>query len=266
MPKIKSKTEVITPKIAAGMLEQNTMNRNVSSIQVERYTQAMLSGEWLENGQTITFAEDGTLLDGQHRLLAVIKSGIPTSFLVVRNVPKKAMATIDSGIIRTLAHVLDIKGVPNSRSAATVTKLLYVHDIADAEMRLSNCKESQRNALLEEFYEANRSAIDLATSVAGSGKHHFVASHMGLCYVLFARKNPAKADVFFHLLKTGENLTARHPVMTLRGKLLDNRLNRGKLNVRETIALYTKAWNAFINGKPLSSFRWNSSEPLPEIR
>ena len=265
MKKVTSKTELVTPEIAAAMLERNDMNRSVSTLQVERYAQAMAAGEWRENGQTITCAEDGMLLDGQHRLQAVIKSGVPIRFLIVRNVPKQAMSTIDTGSVRTLAHVLGIKGVVNPRYAASITRLLYVHDIADGEMRLGNCKESQRNALLEGFYDSNKAIIDRAAAVAG-GKHHFVISHLGLCYVLFARKSPCKADEFFILLKTGENLTTGHPVLSLRTKLIDNRLQRQKFTVRETVAFYIKAWNAFVKGKTLSNFRWSSSEPLPEIR
>ncbi len=265
MKKIITKRELINKDKAAKMLKKNNMNRRISTTQVDRYAQAMLSGEWVENGQTISVAEDGTLLDGQHRLLAVIKSGVAIYFLIVYNIPKDAMATIDAGFVRTLAHVLDIKKVANSRHAATITKHLYIHDVADAEMRWRNCKDTQRNALLENFYNANSKSINEATAMACSSRHHFNISHMGLCYVIFARKNPAKADVFFHLVKTGENLPAKHPVIALRAKLMDNRISKDKLSVRETTALYIKSWNAFIKGKTLVNFRWNSTEDLPEV-
>ena len=49
-------------------------------------------------------------------------------------------------------------------------------------------------------------------------------------------------------------------------KLFDNVMSRNKLTARETLAYYIKAWNAFLKGKDLSVFRWNNTEPLPEVR
>ena len=88
MKKIIAKLVSVTPDYAATLLEKNTTNRNISQITVKRYAQAMASGEWMQNGQTITIAEDGTILDGQHRLWAVIESGITITFLIVFNVKK----------------------------------------------------------------------------------------------------------------------------------------------------------------------------------
>ena len=54
--------------------------------------------------------------------------------------------------------------------------------------------------------------------------------------------------------------------MTLRTKLIDNLMSKHKLTVRETVAFYTKAWNAFLKGKDISVFRWNNTEKLPEVK
>ena len=54
--------------------------------------------------------------------------------------------------------------------------------------------------------------------------------------------------------------------MTLRSKLIDNRISKNKLTVRETLAFYIKAWNAFLKDRDLSVFRWNNSEELPEVK
>ena len=68
MKKIITKTLDITPDMAAQMLERNTMNRNISQLNVTRYANDMASGAWEQNGETIKIAEDGTILDGQHPL------------------------------------------------------------------------------------------------------------------------------------------------------------------------------------------------------
>jgi hypothetical protein len=69
--------ETITPKQAQVILAHNDRNRSLASSRVTVYSGAMLAGEWRMNGETIKFNGDGTLLDGQHRLAAVVRSGQP---------------------------------------------------------------------------------------------------------------------------------------------------------------------------------------------
>ncbi len=49
------------------------------------YANAMKSGEWKYNGESIKVCTDGSLLDGQHRLEACIESGVTFDTLLVTN-------------------------------------------------------------------------------------------------------------------------------------------------------------------------------------
>lgn len=266
MKKVIAKLVDVTPDMAAEMIEHNTMNRNISQLNVKRYAQAMQSGEWEQNGQTITIAEDGTILDGQHRLWAIIESGMTITFLIVYNVRKEAIATIDSGVIRTFKHLLQIKGSKHAATAASLTKLAWIYDNFDAELHDSSGKIALRNPVLECYYDENRDLIEQAAAMAETGCHHFTKSHMGLGFFLFLRRNPGKAEEFAGMLKSGQNLYTGHPIMTLRTKLIDNLMSKHKLTVRETLAFYIKAWNMFLKGKDVSVFRWNNTEKLPEVK
>jgi len=266
MKKVTAKLVEVTPNMAAEMLKHNNMNRNISQLNVKRYAQAMQSGEWEQNGQTITVAADGTILDGQHRLWAVIESGVTITFLIVYNVRKEAIATIDSGIVRTFRHLLQIKGSKHPATAAAVTKFAWIFDNFDSEMNEGSGKITLRNPVLECYYDENRELIERAAVMAETGCHHFTKSHMGFGFLLFLRKNPARAEEFAGMLKSGQNLYTGHPVMTLRAKLIDNLMSKHKLTVRETAAFYIKAWNAFLWGKDISVFRWNNTQKLPEVK
>ena len=266
MKKVFAKLVEVTPDLAAEMLEKNTMNRNISQVSVKRYAMAMKSGEWQQNGQTITIAEDGTVLDGQHRLWAVIEAGVTITFLIVFNVSKDAIATIDSGVARTFRHVLQIKGSKHASTAASLTKLAWIYEHYDAQMSDSSAKIVVRNPVLEEYYDENAALIEQAAAIADTGCHHFTKAHMAFCIYLFLRKNPGRAETFAGMLKTGQNLYTGHPIMTLRTKLIDNLMSKHKLTVRETAAFYIKAWNAFLKGKDVSVFRWNNTEMLPEVK
>ena len=266
MKKIITKTLDITPDMAAKMLELNSMNRNISQLNVTRYANDMASGAWDQNGETIKVAEDGTILDGQHRLWAIIESGVTVTMIVVYNVQKKAIGSIDSGIIRYFRDLLKIKGSLHPATAALITKFAWIYENYDNQLRAGSAKTETRNSILEPYYDENRELIEQAAAVAECGAHHFVKSHMGFCFYLFLRRNPQKAEDFIKLVKTGENLYTGHPIMTLRTKLVDNRISKNKLMIRETLAFYTKAWNAFLKGRDLSLFRWNNTEELPEVK
>src|SRR5699024_9164791 len=116
---------VITPEIAKILLEKNNINRKVSEKQVLFYASQMKKGEWEETGEGISIANDGTIIDGQHRLLAICKSGIPLNMLVVRNVPKKSFSVYDTGKTRSFSDIFKIDGIKNSNNASSIITSYY---------------------------------------------------------------------------------------------------------------------------------------------
>ena len=80
--------ELITPEIAESLLESsNFENRKISKGTVTAYAQDMLAGNWDESiGVAISIDDDGILRDGQHRLAAIVESGVPIHTWVCRGV------------------------------------------------------------------------------------------------------------------------------------------------------------------------------------
>lgn len=110
------KTEVlrITPEMALDMLCKNSSNRKIRQNRVKYYATQMREGKWHLTGQGITFAKDGTLLDGQHRLHAIVECEIPQEMLVVYDADK--VATYDCGLKRSVADQLQLAGETYSNS------------------------------------------------------------------------------------------------------------------------------------------------------
>ena len=104
--KITAKVETITPEIAKTMLGENVNNRRISRDNVNLFAREIRNGEWRFNGEAIKFGKDGRLLDGQHRLLAVIAADKPLTTLVIRGLEDETQQTMDSGKTRTLGDVL----------------------------------------------------------------------------------------------------------------------------------------------------------------
>jgi hypothetical protein len=85
----------------------------------------MTNGEWVFDGTPISFDKYGNLLNGQHRLSSVIKSGKSNIFKVATGFKPDVFSTMDIGQTRTGADVLAIDGVENYKLVAKTANFIY---------------------------------------------------------------------------------------------------------------------------------------------
>jgi hypothetical protein len=76
--------ETIDSGTAALYMSNNARHRPIKEKKVAEYMAEMRDGKWRLNGKTICFDWNGRLLNGQHRLSAVIRSGVSLTTVVVR--------------------------------------------------------------------------------------------------------------------------------------------------------------------------------------
>lgn len=130
---MKTKLEIITPEIATEILERhNPRNRSVSESTVQSYAVDMKNGRWTSTHQGIAFDTNGDLLDGQHRLWAVVFSGCTIEFWVFRDMPVKTqqgnvylytMDSIDRGRVRTTGQQMQLcHGIKNGNVVAAALR------------------------------------------------------------------------------------------------------------------------------------------------
>jgi hypothetical protein len=102
---IEMKTEImtITPDLAQKFLASNNENRPIKKWWVTALSGAMRRGEWKLSHQGIAIGQDGRLLDGQHRLLAVVSCGIPVLMSVTTGVDCDSFISMDVGVKRTVS-------------------------------------------------------------------------------------------------------------------------------------------------------------------
>jgi hypothetical protein len=121
---MKTKLQTITPQVAECYLITNRNVRTPDANRVEKYANSIRRGEWVVTHQGIAFNADGNLVDGQHRLLAVIQAGMPVDMLVTTNVSNEAVPEMDRNTPRNNATLLGV----SKREAETVTiiaRILY---------------------------------------------------------------------------------------------------------------------------------------------
>jgi hypothetical protein len=96
----------VTPDMAKEWLAENDSgNRSVSLADVFRLSADMSSGQYELTHQGIAFNKSGVLIDGQHRLRAVVKSGCTVRMVICRDVDASVHAAIDLGRKRSLGFV-----------------------------------------------------------------------------------------------------------------------------------------------------------------
>jgi hypothetical protein len=102
---IKKTQRPVSPTTAGQWLvRRNPFNRSINKARVAAYAKVMASGGWDVVSDAIMFDAEGTLINGHHRLSAVVLSGATVWFNVWENVPRESLAHIDSGGARTEAQ------------------------------------------------------------------------------------------------------------------------------------------------------------------
>lgn len=243
--------EVISPAKAKKYLGSNIVNNRKH---VEQHSDSIandiIDGNWIvDTGDCIKFNTKGELIDGQHRLQAIIKSDTAVQLHVAYDVPEGAMPVLDTGKTRTFAHTLKMSDTPEYTRAGAIIKWVYLFDkgfpinkgtYKPTTSQLKKCFDKHP----EEFIEAARRSNDIRR--AGMG----MSSAAGVAFYLFNRISPSLTATFFDQLVSGENLNKNSPVLTLRNKLF--RVARDRVKNYEVLALYVRAWNNFVTDTPVS--------------
>lgn len=253
---MKAQIEMITPAFARQALDQNPMNRSISNITVERYAREMKEGRWNNNGQPIIFAEDGTLLDGQHRMQAILHAQEPIGMWVIRGVPKENFVTIDTGRVRNLSDVLNIEGYSNTKLIAGMAKAAYNYASG------LHFNRPLTTPVLNDFINNHPRIKDVASEVAQEMRGTRLPK-VPLAAVVFlgneSRAYDKEAREFIEGVASGAGLWEGDPRLTLREWVNKNRSSQnaagGSLRTEMVFAATARAWTAFAAGDALPSIR-----------
>lgn len=248
---------VITPAIAAAILEYNTNNRPRRQDTTNEYTRRMNAGEWELNGDAIRLSGD-RLLDGQNRLHACVASGKSFETFVVVDLPSAVFRSIDDGKKRSDSDVLRIDGEKHGSLIASSLRLVDKY-LTGRVMGNVNHSKTQIKALLSEHPD-----IRISTATCYETKGIIPPSTLTAAHYLFAKLDLEAADQFVKDLVQGTGLMSGDGVYLLREALMKNSLSKAKLGKGYIFALTVKAWNARREGKVVSNLRMREKGDNPE--
>lgn len=256
----------VTPELAAKYLEGNTHNRTLRQSTVERYARQMKKGLWKDNGQTISFSTDGTLLDGQHRLWAIVESGVPVNLAIAEGVDPEVFSSIDTGSGRSSSDVVQIAGFTYSKEVAGAVQHIYRYCNNKMKAKGAGCSH-------EEVLNHVRNNPGLIESAERVKRVKLVGATMATAlHYMFSQVDAEKADQFFEAMRSGEFQPSMGAVRAYRERIIKARtINRGSGSRRdrftkvEESSMAIKAWNAFSIGKNLRIIRVGLNEEFPAI-
>lgn len=293
LDKIKSDTywcsvETIDPDTAATILESNTLNRDIGPVLVKRMAEDMVAGRWLTNGDSIKFDRTGKLVDGQHRLSAVVDSQTTLETFVCGGLAPEIFATLDVGKKRSLKDAMKIHGVPNYIVASNTVPWIVRLSSTDP---VHNRSHGMKPADLLDYYTERADGIQhairsfnrtkyatdpttgradpnlRATAPDDTGKRttqrSFIMAPMGLISGLaykFGEIDQSRADDFIRYwgqASVHPDLAGTSPLAKLADALADREAQMARIGGRvhdaDRMLMAVHTWNAFIRREKLTA-------------
>lgn len=260
-PPQNSRVVTFTPELAEWIVSNlNDNNRRKRPGKIRRFAEAMQKG-WGLTGDTIKFGKSGVLLDGQNRLSACVRAGVPLTTHVVFGIDDKLFAVLDQGATRTNPDTFQIAGIPYPVISAQATRWLMIYE-ADSQNRGATfgndelLRYYQTSVDLDAFAQAIQWALQVPKKII---PHGTLVAHL----YMFAKKATKPTAVFAKDLAE-QARGARKLIMKIENL---RKQNIGRIHENQLNALIIQAWRAYRAGEGLTSsmLNWTETKEYPTI-
>lgn len=251
--------ENVTPSKAEHWLNQNKSNRKMRDGVAEKYADDMRNGRWTTCPEPISFYEDGDLADGQHRLWAIVESGVSVKFPVARGLKREDGLNLNTGLGRTLVDNARISGADTGLSNMGIS---VSRAVAHGTAKTKGMSNTQRLEIYQQHEEATRWAI----SNGPRGK--FIRNTVTLAAVARAWYVETDhemlrrfCDVMSNGFSNGEHESA---AIAIRNYMVDKGSVLSSEGMwRDTFLKVQNAINYFMAGKKLTTIKKVADEAYP---
>lgn len=247
--------ELITPELAAAYLNKNSVNRNLKDTSIGRLAADMRDGKWRLTHQGIAFYEDGRLSDGQHRLHAIIRSGVSVMMSVTRGLPLVSAGAIDLVVPKTHVDNIQILAKVTTGEPSPITQDV----LSTARVLMSFLQNPPRGidyvslCQVEEY--ASKHLCGIKDVIAASRPRRKRVTHRTLWANVYAAKccgEPVERLVdFLVCMCTGQvNSDEDNAALRLREWMLTNQIN--PRTIMPTSLRIQNALRAFLRRAPIA--------------
>jgi len=251
--------EQISPNFAIDvLLKKNKNNRGIKTANLNKLIKAINNDEWTITNQGIAFDKDGNLIDGQHRLQAIINTGKTLPIMVARNMDSKIFHCVDKGTARTAADCLFIEGCTNPARIAAGIKVYLLYQ--------KHPEGTWRNAIMPTHieiineYNLNKELwndITAKISIYHKKFYFFPISVAIAIYKLILDKNYEEwvLERFFTPLADGVNLKIDDPILSFRNQMMQKAFrSRGSFSQRHLLNSFIKLFNYTVEDVKVKKF------------
>lgn len=248
----------ISKRLATCILNLNKGNRPKKKRNSLMLMDALRRGEFILTHQGISITDDGTLNDGQHRLDAIERTGIPADQEITFGALRKEFDWVDQGSQRTSADLSGDRLDDNLKLRCTIAHFV-MRELNDEYKGSWNIPNSAIAKYAENLTECGE--LTKAIAVGNACKKVCTNSHAAAAYLIIlngsvGKPSAAMLDDFFDGVATGAELS-KGPILSLRDRLRAKRPQKENRNgVMRTISgkdeffwvvyMFIFAWNKYV--------------------
>lgn len=248
----------VTPAIAAEYLAKNRRNRTVKQSRVDHYAALMLSGEWDYADSDICVGEDGDLYNGQHRLMAVVRSGMTVRMAFKLGMPSRSRQYMDGNEPRNAVDVCYIEtGDRHGRTTAAV--YTAIHFLKTKGNIANNDRVDWR--ILDAQHREHGPDLAAVIGAMKDNNRRFMNAAVICVLVIAYRVEPEKTLEFCRKLVTGADLPAKSPILALRNFILEE-FPKGRADASGRDALCSRTFSAvdaYVRGRDRNFVKINEA-------
>ena len=268
--KIQAEVTTITPQMAAEWISKTdeSIQRKSNKGNTAYLASQIKEGKWKMNGEPIILNGSKGVLDGLHRLRAVVEENKSIQSLVVKGVDPKNIHTIDQGRARTMSDVISMHYDTNNH-AAVAAALKFVFDFDSGRYGRAGSRSEYGRENLDttdalQFLKNNPGFfkfIDEAVAQRNAGDK--LVSQKVFCGLKWVTEEHAfeKAQAFFDKLSNGYGLGPKSPIAALRKRLIQERTAQHRLPGAALVRLLVMTFNNYCEGKQATFVRIPNNMP-----
>lgn len=262
----------VTPELAQKLLDKyNVKNRGIRRSKLNELVTSINNGDWNpDNGEAITITKNNVMSNGQHRLRAIVKTGVTIDMHIILNVSNESIKTIDTGANRTARDLLTLENIKFAKIIPAYLKLKKAFLSGSGRLhtndRISNVGIlNMVDGHEDEIYEY----ISKATKF--SAKSSLISiSEYAVYYDLFNMASNEVCEEFFEYFTENTHLLMDdHPVARLKKNLHRNKttVSGNKYSTTARRAMVIMAWNMFYSGKDsVKVLKYDPRNSFPKVK